>query len=148
MFGHIIWATKVYIISATRVYTVSAIRVYTVSATRVYTVSATREYTVSATREYTVSCYSQSLMLLSKSHATLKVPCYSQSPMLLSKSHATMSKSLAELASLAVAWGRGGIWGTSWRHLEASVAAPLAAGSGGGQLRGGSGTAPAQLRRD
>ena len=52
-------------------------------ATREYTVPATREYTVSATREYTVSCYSQSLMLLSKSHATLKVPCYSQSPMLL-----------------------------------------------------------------
>ena len=64
-------------------------------------------------------------MLLSKSNATLKVPCYSQSPLLLSKSHATMSKSLAELASLAVAWGRAGIWGTSGRHLEADVAAGL-----------------------
>ena len=29
-------------------------------------------------------------MLLSKSHATLKVPWYSQSPMLLSKAHATL----------------------------------------------------------
>ena len=28
--------------------------------------------------------------LLSKSHATLKVPCYSQSPMLLSKPHVTL----------------------------------------------------------
>ena len=37
-----------------------------------------------------VPCYSQSPMLLSKSHATLKAPCYSQSPMLLSKSHATL----------------------------------------------------------
>ena len=34
--------------------------------------------------------FSQSPMLLSESHATLKLPCYSQSPMLLSKSRATL----------------------------------------------------------